>query len=227
MRRPQIKPEHAPYLTADSTVRIGGGVLGIAAEITDPGGWLWSLVSVADGTLTPGQIVGRVCDRHPAASATDVRDALDALIAAGYVVDAAADEPDDLTAQEQERYDRSMQYYRWVDLTPRSSPWDVQRNLKNARVAMIGLGGTGATAALALAASGIGRLHCIDADIVSLSNLNRQVLYTADDLGKPKAEVAVARLRRVNSDIRISAEQTMIGSREDLTSRRTSLSWCR
>jgi molybdopterin/thiamine biosynthesis adenylyltransferase len=216
MRRPQIKPEHAPYLTAGNTVRIGGGVLGIAAEMTDPGGWLWSLVRATDGTSAPGQIVRQVCRRHPGASAAEVQDALDALIAEGYVEDAAAAEPTDLTAEEQERYDRGMQYYRWVDLTPRSSPWDVQRMLKRARVAMIGLGGTGATAALALAASGVGRLHCIDADIVSLSNLNRQALYTGDDLGRPKAEAAVARLRRVNSDIEISAEQTMIGSREEL-----------
>jgi molybdopterin/thiamine biosynthesis adenylyltransferase len=216
MRRPQIKPEHAPYLTADSTVRIGGGVLGIAAEMTDPGGWLWSLICAADGTLTTDEIVGQVCRRHPGALAAEVRDALDALIGAGYVADAAAAAPDDLTAEEQERYDRGMQYYRWVDLTPRSSPWDVQRTLKQARVAVLGLGGTGATAALALAASGVGRLHCIDADIVSLSNLNRQVLYTADDLGRPKAEAAVARLRRVNPDVEISAEQTMIGSRAQL-----------
>jgi hypothetical protein len=159
MRRPQIKPEHAPYLTARNTVRIGGGVLGIAAEMTDPGGWLWSLVSATDGTSAPGEIVRLVCRRHPGASAVDVRDALDALIAAGYVEDAAAAEPADLTPQERERYDRSMQYYRWVDLTPRSSPWEIQRKLKHARVAMIGLGGTGATAALALAASGVGRLH--------------------------------------------------------------------
>ncbi|MEP7026525.1 MAG: ThiF family adenylyltransferase, partial [Actinomycetota bacterium] len=57
---------------------------------------------------------------------------------------------------------------------------------------------------------------CIDADTVALSNLNRQALYTADDLGKPKAEAALARLRRVNSDIEISAEQTLIGSPDGL-----------
>jgi molybdopterin/thiamine biosynthesis adenylyltransferase len=146
-----------------------------------------------------------------------VRDALDALIAAGYVEDAAAAEPADLTAGERERYDRGMQYYRWVDLAPRSSPWDAQRMLKNARVTVIGLGGTGATAALALAASGVGHLHCIDGDEVSLSNLNRQALYTVDDLGKPKADAAVARLRRVNPDFEITAEQTMISSREELS----------
>jgi molybdopterin/thiamine biosynthesis adenylyltransferase len=216
MRRPRIKPEHAPYLTADGTVRIGGGVLGIAAEVSDPGGWLWSLVSAADGTLTPSQIVLHVRGGHPSAPAADVQDALDALIAAGYMEDAAAADPTDLTDGERERYDRGMQYYRWVDLTPRSSPWDVQRMLKSAQVTVIGLGGTGATAALALAASGVGRLHCIDGDTVSLSNLNRQALYTADDLGRPKAEAALARLRRVNSDIEISAEQTMISSREEL-----------
>jgi molybdopterin/thiamine biosynthesis adenylyltransferase len=70
-------------------------------------------------------------------------------------------------------------------------------------------------AALALAASGIGRLHCIDADTVELSNLNRQALYTEDDLGKPKADAALPRLRQLNSDIEITAERLEIASQDD------------
>jgi hypothetical protein len=82
-------------------------------------------------------------------------------------------------------------------------------------VVLVGLGGTGSAAALALAASGVGRLHCIDADTVELSNLNRQFLYTEDDLGKPKADAALARLRRLNSDIEISAERLRLASMDD------------
>ena len=215
MLRPRIKPEHAPYRTSGGSVRIGGGVYGIAAEIEDPGGWLWDLVSAIDGTAEPAQIVGQVCRAHPDAAAPDVQDALDTLIGAGYVEDAAACMPAGLSPRERERYGRGMQYYRWVDLSPRGSPWDVQRILRNARVVQVGLGGTGTAVALALAASGVGHLHCIDADVVELSNLNRQVLYTEDDLGKPKAEAALARLRQRNSDIEVTAQRLLITSQDD------------
>jgi molybdopterin/thiamine biosynthesis adenylyltransferase len=215
MHWPRIKAEHAPYRTAGEKIRIGGGVHGVAAEITDPGGWLWSLLCAIDGSSEPAHIIRQVCRAHPDAAEPDVRDALDELIVAGYVEDAAAAVPADFTLREQERYSRSMQYYRWTDLAPRSSPWDVQRILRNARVVLVGLGGTGSAAALALAASGVGRLHCIDADTVELSNLNRQFLYTEDDLGKPKADAALARLRRLNSDIEISAERLRLASMDD------------
>jgi hypothetical protein len=215
MRRPRIKPEHAPYRTTGGKIRIGGGVHGIAAEIMDPAGWLWSLVTAIDGTSEPAQIIAQVHAAYPEAAEPDIRAALDALISAGYVEDAAAAAPADFTRREQERYGRSTEYYRWIDLTPRSSPWDVQRILRNARVVLVGLGGTGSTAALALAASGVGHLHCVDPDSVELSNLNRQALYTERDLGKPKADAALAHLRRLNSDIEITAERLRITSSDD------------
>ena len=113
MRKPRIKPEHAPYRTAGEKIRIGGGVHGIAAEITDPGGWLWSLLVAIDGTSEPAEIIRKVCREHPDAAESDVRDALDALIGAGFVEDAAAAAPADFTVREQERYSRGTQYYRW------------------------------------------------------------------------------------------------------------------
>lgn len=215
MRRPRIKPEHAAYRTTEGNIRIGGGVYGIAAEITDPPGWLWSLVRAIDGTAGPAQIIDRVRRAHPDAAAADVQDALEGLIGAGYVEDAAAGAPADFSRREQQRYGRSVRYYRWVDLRPHSSPWDVQRLLRSARVVIAGLGGTGGSAALALASSGVGYLHCIDPDVVELSNLNRQVLYTEGDLGRPKAAAAAARLRELNSDIEISAKRMRLASQQD------------
>ena len=189
---------------------------GIAAEITEPGGWLWSLIRAADGTASPDTIVRRVRRVHPKAPAAEVLAALNALIDGGYAEEAAAAVPPDLSAAEQERYDRGMRWFRWADLTPRASRWDVQRRLKAARVTLIGLGGTGGAAALALAGSGVGALHCVDADEVSLSNLNRHVLYTTADVGRPKAEAALDRLRLVNPDITITAEERLIASAADL-----------
>lgn len=218
MRLPRIKPEHVPYQTTAGNVRIGSGVYGIAAEIEDPDRWVWTLVSVTDGTRTPADIVNAVREVHPDVPDGDVQDALSQLIAAGYVEDIGATPPDeDFSARQQERYRRSMQYFRLTDLTARSSPWDCQRILTESRVVLIGLGGTGGAAALALAASGIGQLHCIDSDTVELSNLNRQTLYTEEDLGKSKVDAALARLRRLNSDIDITGEQLHMGSQDDIT----------
>ena len=73
-----------------------------------------------------------------------------------------------------------------------------QQRLKAARVLVVGAGGLGAPAALYLAAAGVGRLRIADPDVVSLSNLQRQVLYAVADVGAPKVERAVARLHGLN-----------------------------
>jgi adenylyltransferase/sulfurtransferase len=64
-----------------------------------------------------------------------------------------------------------------------------QQKLQNAAVLVVGCGGLGSAVAVYLAASGIGEIHLVDFDIVDISNLHRQVFYSLDDVGKPKAEV--------------------------------------
>ncbi len=73
--------------------------------------------------------------------------------------------------------------------------------LKNARVLVVGAGGLGCPVLLYLTAAGVGTIGVIDPDVVDLSNLQRQVLYTTDEVGKPKAKTAVAHLNRLNPDI--------------------------
>jgi len=78
-----------------------------------------------------------------------------------------------------------------------------QQKLKAARVLLVGMGGLGAPAALYLAAAGVGTLGLADADTVSLSNLQRQVLYQTDDIGRPKVEVAAERLAALNPHVAV------------------------
>jgi molybdopterin-synthase adenylyltransferase len=73
-----------------------------------------------------------------------------------------------------------------------------QLRLKAAKVALIGAGGIGAPAGLYLAAAGVGTIGLIDDDEVSLSNLQRQVLYATSQVGAPKVEAAAARLKSLN-----------------------------
>lgn len=78
-----------------------------------------------------------------------------------------------------------------------------QQKLKAARVLMVGAGGLGAPAALYLAAAGVGTIGLADPDVVSLSNLQRQVLYAAADVGRPKVEAATERLAALNPHVAI------------------------
>ncbi len=76
-----------------------------------------------------------------------------------------------------------------------------QQKLLHAKVLVIGAGGLGCPVLQYLAAAGIGTIGIADGDRVSLSNLQRQVLYTAEDIGKYKTNVAAARLRQMNPEI--------------------------
>ena len=78
-----------------------------------------------------------------------------------------------------------------------------QRRIKSARILCIGAGGLGSPAALYLAGAGIGTLGLVDADRVDVSNLQRQILYGTLDVGKPKLEMAGARLRDLNPEVEI------------------------
>ena len=76
-----------------------------------------------------------------------------------------------------------------------------QLKLKNSRVLVVGAGGLGCPVLLYLTAAGVGTIGVIDPDDVDLSNLQRQVLYTTDEVGKPKAKIAVSHLKRLNPDL--------------------------
>jgi adenylyltransferase/sulfurtransferase len=100
-----------------------------------------------------------------------------------------------LSAEELERYARH------IVLRDVGGPG--QAALKRARVLVIGAGGLGAPVLLYLAAAGVGTLGVIDDDVVSLSNLQRQVIHATPDLGHPKVESAAAAIAKLNPHVKI------------------------
>src|ERR1700734_551641 len=125
---------------------------------------------------------------------------------AGPVAASAVSEavPVALTKKEIERYSRHL-------IMPEVG-MEGQLKLKQAKVLCIGTGGLGAPLGLYLAAAGVGRIGLVDFDRVDDSNLQRQVLFSTKDVGRPKIEAATNRLRNLNPEIQIDNFETRLTS---------------
>lgn len=88
-----------------------------------------------------------------------------------------------------------------------------QQRLRAAHALIIGMGGLGSAAGMYLTSAGIGCLTIVDYDHVELSNLQRQIIYDSNDIGRAKVEAAAERLRTLNPDVQINP----INDRLDMT----------
>jgi bacteriocin biosynthesis cyclodehydratase domain-containing protein len=165
-----------------------------------------SLLAALDGTRSTDQL-----ERDFGREA--VRDALHALSEVSLVEDAADDER--LPPRARVRYDRQLRYF--GDLASGGTPIsEYQRRLRDARVAMLGMGGLGSWASYALACCGVGELVVVDGDRVEESNFNRQILYRERDVGRLKAEVAAEALGAFDSACRVTVVPRRLGSEADV-----------
>ena len=119
-----------------------------------------------------------------------------------------------LTDEELTRYDRQLKVSTFGI--------DKQLKLKQASVLIAGVGGLGSAAAYYLVAAGVGKVKLVDEGRVELSNLNRQILYSTNDLGRLKVTVASRRLRDLNPEVDVVgisekiSESTINGLLEDV-----------
>lgn len=91
-----------------------------------------------------------------------------------------------------------------------------QKKLLNGKVLIIGAGGLGAPAAMYLAAAGVGTIGIADADVVDLSNLQRQIIHATKDVGIPKVQSAKETMEAMNPDVKVNTYHTFVTSRNIL-----------
>ena len=106
-------------------------------------------------------------------------------------------DPPIFTVEERNRYSRQL-VLRYIGE-------EGQRRLKQAKVAIAGVGGLGGHIAVSLAGLGVGFLKIVDNDLVDLSNIHRQTNFESDKVDRPKVEVIEDRIRKVNPDVNIKA----------------------
>jgi molybdopterin/thiamine biosynthesis adenylyltransferase len=85
-----------------------------------------------------------------------------------------------------------------------------QRRLCNGKVLILGAGGLGAPAALYLAAAGVGTIGIADADVVDLSNLQRQIIHSTPDIGHPKVQSAKETMQSINPEVNVVTYHTFV-----------------
>ena len=98
----------------------------------------------------------------------------------------------------------------WCERTELLLGEEKNERLRQSHVLVVGLGGVGAYAAEMIARAGVERMTIVDADVVSPSNINRQLVALHSTVGQPKAEILAARLRDINPEIQLTVIQEYI-----------------
>lgn len=209
--RPMTKAT-IPYFYADGKVHFR--LTGTLTSIEDPAGQVLALLELLDGRRDVDTICRELVARYPDASPADVRQAIIDLDENGLIQD-GSDTGGDFSADAHQRYARNFAYFETY-ASSAISKYEFQRRIRDAKVAVLGVGGVGSHALIDLVAIGFTNIRIVDFDSVELSNLNRQILYGEASVGKPKVQEAADRARAMNSDIKLEIENTRLLSADDV-----------
>ncbi|HVB42500.1 MAG TPA: ThiF family adenylyltransferase [Streptosporangiaceae bacterium] len=209
--RPALK-QSIPYFTADDAHHFR--LAGTLTSLEDPDGKVGELLKLLDGQRTAEQISTELRGRFPELTDGDIAEAIADLDESGLIHD-ASDTGSDLHPDALERWSRNLGFFEtYASLAV--SKYEFQRRIRDAKVAVLGIGGVGSHLVLDLVAIGFTDIRILDFDTVELSNLNRQVLYGEPFIGQRKVQVAADRARELNSGIRLEAVDTRLSSADDV-----------
>lgn len=206
MRKPRIKRTTEEIETPEGDLILHRPSAEGDIRIEQPNEEERRLLAAVDGTRTIEQLRAEF-------GAKEVDELIAQLAELEAINDAADDER--LAPAELARFDRQLRYFSDV-ATGGLNAAECQERLRAAKIAVLGVGGLGSWAAIALACCGIGEMWLIDGDEIEISNLNRQILFTEADIGRPKVEVAAERLRAFDSACPITATRRRLESEGDI-----------
>ena len=202
MLKPRIKLSHQILRTAENNFCFGEAGPNVFI-VNNPPEFFADFISLLDGTRTTHEIFSEIMAKYPQLTQQELTELLENLSSTHLLEDA------ELTSQllnteELERYDRQMLYFSLME-SDNQPGFAYQEKLKQSHVIIFGMGSWGTWLALNLGLAGIGELTIIDGDTVSLSNLNRQVLFTDQDIGTPKVQAMQTHLKAINPNIKVNA----------------------
>jgi bacteriocin biosynthesis cyclodehydratase domain-containing protein len=211
---PQLKSTVIPIPLAGERLALHRGPYKAEHQLMvldDPGGLIAATIGRMDGKRTIEQIAAALNGEGISIGAAQVRRMGEMLAERGVVADAGDLSTAGMSAEAAARYSRNINAWAALSVDGRTAV-ELQREVGRGHVLILGVGGVGTSVALALAMAGCGRLTLVDFDRIELQNLNRQLLFNADDVGKAKVDVAKESLLKVNPEIEIATIDSRLTS---------------
>ena len=165
---------------------------GTAIEMEDPSGFIELVCKCMDGKLTFNQIQNSLSTTHPY-ECLYLESLLGALDDEYLLEDVVSNYPSRMNDHELERWSRNIEFF-GSHCKANNNKFSFQEKLTSTKVVIFGLGGVGSNVLYQLSALGINNITAVDFDIISLSNLNRQIIYHETDIGQFKTDIAKNRI---------------------------------
>lgn len=210
--QPKLKNVHGLLFLKDK-IRIGSG-LDYASEIPNPENKYTLLMK----NLRIGLPLHDLILKTPNLTPNEIKEAIDNLFIEGYIEGMHTDVPSWIKDNHQmERYETNLNFFDTLPVTTEfTNNYDYQTKIHNSQALIIGMGGIGTNVILSLLELGIGKITAVDFDRIELKNLNRQVLYSSDDIGKLKSSQAQIFAKNFNPNVEFIGHNQEINSASDI-----------
>ncbi len=215
--KPVIKRSNSASLTQDGKIIIGV-VPESSIELEIKEEWISNLICLLDGNRSILDITKSLNHQGYSVQTDDVIEILESLLEANVLEDIEEYQrslkEENISLHDATRYDRQILLFQ-AQLGEYKDAFKAQNKIKHARIGLVGLGGIGSYAFYALAAMGFGFIRAIDFDHIELSNLSRQILYSENDIGRLKIDIAREKSKAINSHVTYEFLNLKISNVED------------
>jgi len=184
-----------------------------------------TFIRILDGTKTLDQILKILFDKYPKIMKENVLEVYSKLKDLDLIIEGNPVTKIDFSEDYFLRQERQIRFLSHFE-TGKSNRFDYQNKLYNSTVLVLGIGGTGSQALLLLAAAGIGNLVAVDFDNVEASNLNRQLIFHDEDIGRNKAVAAKERIEAFNPQINVKTISEKLGNVENISNLMSGVDLC-
>ena len=176
---------------------------------------MFAFTKELDGTRTLEEIIEHHRISFADTPVDEILSAFRKLVELDLIIEGDVKTDVDIEEDYYQRQERQARFFSHFE-TDTVNRWDYQKRIRDCKIIVLGAGGTGSQALLFLAASGFGNISCVDFDKVEITNLNRQIIYKAEDVGKPKILQAEKRIKEFNPEINFTAYHEKIADYDRL-----------
>ncbi len=210
-RRPRLKQTVQMNIVDDTIcLRASAKTTSIKGDI-EP---LKRLLSLMDGSRDLHSLIDALRSEFPNVSREDVLETVEGLDSL-FLLEDAGQANSVLSDYDVARWHRNINFFGSFCRIGQDK-YELQARIKQAKVTVLGLGGLGSHLVYDLAAMGVMDIQAVEFDRVEISNLNRQILYNEEDIGRLKSEVAVERMKRFSPNLKLQVIQRQIEGVDDV-----------